>query len=90
MDSLASGGTTFEHAYSATPTCVPARVGLFTGMSQEQHGRLGYAEGVPFPELYPVTMQGCLRDAGYQTQAIGKMHVYPERARCGFDDVKLH
>lgn len=90
LDGLASQGATFDHAYSATPTCVPARVALFTGKSPESHGRLGYREGVPFTELYPVTMQGVLRENGYQTQAIGKMHVYPERSRCGFDDVKLH
>ena len=24
LDQLAAGGTTFTHAYSATPTCVPA------------------------------------------------------------------
>lgn len=90
LDSLAAWGTTFDHAYTATPTCVPARVALFTGKAPESHGRVGYREGVPFTELYPVTMQSSLRDAGYQTQAIGKMHVYPERSRCGFDDVRLH
>ena len=90
LDELAATGTAFSSAYSATPTCVPARVALFTGQSQERHGRLGYSEGVPFQEAHPVTLQGCLRDAGYQTQAIGKMHVWPERARCGFDNVLLH
>ena len=90
LDSIAARGTTFDHAYSATPTCVPARVALFTGKAQESHGRVGYREGVPFAELYPITMQSVLRDSGYQTQAIGKMHVYPERSRCGFDDVRLH
>ncbi|MDY2941894.1 MAG: arylsulfatase [Varibaculum sp.] len=90
LDMLAASGTRFTHAYSATPTCVPARVALFTGQSQEHHGRVGYTEGVPFGQAYPVTMQGELRKAGYQTQAIGKMHVYPERERAGFDDVRLH
>lgn len=90
IDSIAEQGATFDHAYTSTPTCVPARVALFTGQAPESHGRVGYREGVPFSELYPVTMQGVLRDHGYQTQAIGKMHVYPERSRCGFDDVRLH
>ena len=31
LDALAASGSTFEHAYTATPTCVPARVALFTG-----------------------------------------------------------
>lgn len=90
LDEIAGQGTRFARAYSATPTCVPARVALFTGQSQERHGRTGYRDGIPFTEAHPVTMQGVLRDNGYQTQAIGKMHVFPERSRCGFDDVRLH
>lgn len=90
LDMIASEGTTFENAYSATPTCVPARVALLTGQAPSSHGRLGYREGVPFRAAHPVTMPGVLREYGYQTQAIGKMHVYPERERAGFDDVRLH
>ena len=90
LDEIAGQGTRFANAYSATPTCVPARVALFTGQSQERHGRTGYRDGIPFTEAHPVTMQGVLRENGYQTQAIGKMHVFPERSRCGFDDVRLH
>lgn len=90
LDELASKGARFRHAYSATPTCVPARVALFTGQSQEKHGRVGYQEGIPFDVVHPVTIAGEFKKAGYQTQAIGKMHVYPERSRVGFDDVNLH
>ncbi|WP_315915043.1 arylsulfatase [Arthrobacter sp. lap29] len=90
LDELAGGGARFRHGYSATPTCVPARVALFTGQSQERHGRVGYQEGVKFDEVHPITLQGEFRKAGYQTQAIGKLHVYPERSRVGFDDVILH
>lgn len=90
LDEIAGQGTRFARAYSATPTCVPARVALFTGQSQERHGRTGYRDGIPFTQAHPVTMQGTLREHGYQTQAIGKMHVFPERSRCGFDDVRLH
>ncbi|WP_433005690.1 arylsulfatase [Kribbella sp. CA-294648] len=90
LDDLASRGTRFSRAYSATPTCVPARVALMTGQSQEAHGRVGYDDGVPFDRAHPVSLPRELRTAGYQTQAIGKMHVYPERARIGFDDVLLH
>ena len=38
-----------------SPTCVPARVAMFTGKSPELHGRYGYREGISFPEAYPVT-----------------------------------
>ncbi len=90
LDELARRGTRFSRGYSATPTCVPARVALFTGQSQERHGRVGYDDGIPFNVAHPVTMQGEFRRFGYQTQAIGKMHVFPERSRVGFDDVILH
>ncbi|TWD84917.1 arylsulfatase A-like enzyme [Kribbella amoyensis] len=90
LDELARGGVRFANGYSATPSCVPARAALFTGQSQEAHGRVGYDDGVPFEVAHPVTMQGEFKRAGYHTQAIGKMHVWPERARLGFDDVILH
>ncbi|WP_232820249.1 arylsulfatase [Brachybacterium sp. YJGR34] len=90
LDDLARGGYRFTRAYSATPTCVPARVALFTGQSPDRHGRYGYREGISFPAAYPVTLQSTLGENGYQTYAVGKMHVFPDRARCGFDEVQLH
>jgi len=88
LDALADSGVWLRNAYSATPTCVPARMALMTGLRQESHRRVGYADGVPFD--IDVTLPRTFRDAGYQTQAIGKMHYTPERARLGFDDVILH
>lgn len=90
FDDLARGGYRFSRAYSATPTCVPARVALLTGKSPALHGRYGYREGISFPDAYPVTLPSVLREDGYQTYAVGKMHVFPDRARCGFDEVLLH
>ena len=90
LDDLARGGFRFPRAYSATPTCVPARVALLTGKSPALHGRYGYREGISFPDAYPVTLPSVLREEGYQTYAVGKMHVFPDRARCGFDEVQLH
>lgn len=88
LDGWAAGGTRFDRAYTATPSCVPARAALLTGQSQESTGRVGYVDGVPWD--YPRPMAGEFAAAGYQTQAVGKMHVYPERNRMGFDDVALH
>ena len=90
LDDIARGGYRFPRAYSATPTCVPARVALLTGKSPALHGRYGYREGISFPDAYPVTLPSVLREEGYQTYAVGKMHVFPDRARCGFDEVQLH
>ncbi|MDN5600254.1 MAG: sulfatase-like hydrolase/transferase, partial [Brachybacterium sp.] len=80
LDSLARGGNRFTRAYSSTPTCIPARVGLFTGTGPETHGRYGYRERISFPDAYPTTLPGTLREHGYQTYGVGKMHVWPERA----------
>lgn len=90
LDDLARRGYRFRRGYSATPTCVPARVAMLTGKSPAEHGRYGYREGVNFPAAYPVTLPSVLRESGYQTFAVGKMHVFPDRARCGFDEVLLH
>jgi arylsulfatase len=35
------------------------------------------------------TMAQCFRDAGYQAFSVGKLHVYPQRSRIGFDDCIL-
>jgi arylsulfatase A-like enzyme len=88
LDRMATEGVRFTRAYSAVPSCVAARAALFTGLSQRSHGRVGYRDGVLWD--YPVTVAGEFTRHGYQTQAIGKMHVYPERSQVGFQNVILH
>lgn len=88
IDQLARNGVIFKNAYSATPTCVPARASLLTGMSQTSTGRVGYQERVPWQ--YEHTLPGELAKNGYHTQCVGKMHVYPARNLCGFHNVVLH
>lgn len=88
LDSLASSGTIFSNAYSACPTCVPARASLYTGMSQRKTGRVGYQDLVPWN--YEHTLAGELSKAGYYTQCVGKMHVHPLRNTLGFHNVRLH
>ncbi|MBZ5583804.1 MAG: arylsulfatase [Acidobacteriia bacterium] len=81
LDRLARGGVMFRHAYSSTPTCTPARAALLTGMSPWNYGMLGYGA---VAERYSVEMPRLLRDAGYYTAGIGKMHWRPQRALHGF------
>ncbi|RKN61271.1 arylsulfatase [Paenibacillus ginsengarvi] len=88
LDALVTKGVTFENAYSATPTCIPARAAIMTGLSQRSHGRVGYRDRVRWN--YPHTIAGELAKAGYHTQCVGKMHVYPARNLCGFHNVVLH
>ena len=88
LDSLAAQSTFFERAYSACPTCLPARVSLFTGQTPAHHGRVGYEDGVSwdFPHMLPQVFS----DAGYQTACAGKLHVHPPRLACGFQTLRLH
>jgi arylsulfatase A-like enzyme len=86
LDSLARQGVLFRHACSSTPTCTPARAGLLTGQAPWSHGLLGYGN---VAEHYAVEMLRLLRDAGYYTTGIGKMHWTPQRALHGFHQTIL-
>ena len=88
LDSLAADGVYFPNAYSACPTCVPARASLYTGMTHVHAGRVGYEDLAPW--TYEHTLAGELARAGYYTQCVGKMHVHPLLSRLGFHVVRLH
>jgi len=81
-------GTTFSRAYTECPVCVPARRTLHTGMTPRNHGINQYELGHRLPDV--PTLAQCFSKAGYQTQAVGKLHLHPMRTRAGFDDVLLH
>ncbi len=87
LDELARSGVRFRNAYAECPVCIPARRTLMTGASPRTHGDRDFGETKPMPAL--PTMAQTFRDAGYQAYAVGKLHVYPQRNRVGFDDVIL-
>lgn len=86
FDRIAKEGVVFERAYSSTPSCTPARAGLLTGLSPWNHGMLGYGRVAP---KYDYEMPGAMKEAGYYTYAIGKLHYYPQRNYHGFDGALL-
>lgn len=88
LDTLATQGLSFDKAYSACPSCIPARAALLTGRSQGKHGRIGYEDGVTWNYQHYLAEE--LSQAGYQSQCVGKMHVHPPRNLCGFGNIKLH
>lgn len=88
LDKIASGGVRFSRAYASCPTCIPSRASLLTGLSPERHGRVGYQDGVPW--IYPTSIGREFTKNGYRTHVVGKMHVYPEREKLGFETVELH
>lgn len=74
IDSLASRGVVFERAYVANPLCMPARSTLFTGRTPRDHGVR--TNGIPLIKNIP-TLPEALRQAGYRTHAVGKLHLTP-------------
>jgi arylsulfatase len=86
LDRLAHEGALFRRGYSSTPSCLPARAALLTGMSPWGHGCLGY---VPIPERYSCEMPRVFTDAGWSTCAIGKNHFSPLRNPHGYETVIL-
>ena len=87
LDHMASRGVNFTRGYSTCPVCIPARRTLLSGQSPDSHGLRQYQDGLDFNP--PATLPGCLRDAGYQTQLIGKLHLHPQGRRYGFDNMIL-
>ena len=86
LDWLARSGAHFLHAYAECPSCIPARRSLMSGMAPAANGMVGFqvAEWNP-----PHTLAGELSKAGYQTEMIGKAHLFPARRRYGFDRMQL-
>jgi len=87
LDHLARTGIRFTRCYSTCPVCIPARRSLMTGAFPRTHGDRVYTDQLPMPNI--TTLAQSFRDAGYQAYAVGKLHVYPQRDRIGFDDVIL-
>ena len=90
LDRLAAASTNFTAAFVQAPVCVPSRVSLLTGRYPHSHkNRVNYTPCDP----REVFLQRMLRDAGYRTGSVGKLHYYPptaEHARStGFDRVLL-
>jgi arylsulfatase len=86
LDRIAKEGVRFRCAYTSTPSCTPARAGLLTGLSPWNHGMLGYSR---VAVRYRHELPRMLRDAGYYTTGIGKMHWHPQRNLHGFHQTLL-
>ena len=85
LDSLAASGTNFTRAYSTCPLCIPARRTLISGLHSAHHGTVVNKEGQDFTP--PATIPRLVREQGYQTQLIGKLHVGLPGKRYGFDHI---
>lgn len=75
LDGLANTGVLFENMYCQGPVCVPARVSLMTERYVRDHG--AFDNDYPAPNALSPTVVNTIRDAGYYTAAIGKLHLFP-------------
>ncbi|WP_127582923.1 arylsulfatase [Paenibacillus koleovorans] len=90
IDWLASRGTLFTSAYSPSPSCIPARACLLTGMDPWNTGILGTGNGQgPMGVGFEHTLPGELSKAGYHTHGIGNLHFFPQRSLNGFHSTQL-
>src|SRR5262245_55339132 len=71
IDRLAESGVVFEHAYTPSPLCAPARPSFMSGLLPDQSGVFDNA--AEFASAIP-TFAHYLRHAGYHTCLSGKMH----------------
>ncbi|MBT5831698.1 MAG: sulfatase-like hydrolase/transferase [Candidatus Latescibacteria bacterium] len=94
MDRLANEGVNFDHYFIQNPVCMPSRVSFLTGQYPSTTGITHM--GVPVPEDF-VTLPKMLRNSGYHSANIGKLHFLPHANRnhsevhpdYGFDHLEI-
>ena len=81
IDALAKSGTRFSHAFATVSSCSPSRASLYTGLYTHTSGQYGLAHAAHnFHTRDNVrSLPRLLRDAGYRTGIIGKVHVLPQK-----------
>lgn len=94
LDALAARGTNFSHHFVQNPVCMPSRVSM---LSSQYPSTLGITHmGVPVPETL-MTLPRLLKQYGYRTANIGKLHFLPHANRdhrlphpaYGFDHLEI-
>jgi arylsulfatase A-like enzyme len=71
LDQLAREGANLGNMFANNPVCMPSRACWWTGRYCSSHGVRG--NGVPLPE-HEITLAHVMRDAGYFTAQVGKLH----------------
>src|SRR5262249_56802687 len=79
IDALAKSGVRFSHAFATVASCSPSRATLFTGLHTHTSGQYGLAHAAhnQHTQAWVQSLPKLLRDAGYRTGIIGKVHVLP-------------
>ena len=80
LDRLAGEGVRFSNAFCTTASCSASRSVMLSGLQNHTNGQYGHQHDIhhfsylPFVKPTPVL----LKEAGYLTGVIGKLHVGPE------------
>ncbi|MFT5378258.1 MAG: arylsulfatase, partial [Candidatus Latescibacterota bacterium] len=80
IDRLVHEGVTFTGCHITAPSCAPSRASLFTGYYPHTTGILKNADAWNHSWIEE------LRDSGYRTINVGKMHSYPYHTPLGFEE----
>jgi len=74
LDRLVDQGITFTRAYTPSPVCAAARCSMVTGLNP---AKTKCWDNMTMP-LHATSYMETLRQSGYQTHGIGKMHFVPD------------
>ncbi len=86
LDRLAAEGCRFTRAYATQSVCSPGRASILTGLYPHECGQIGLAtHKFAMYRQWP-SIPTLLKQAGYRTGRLGKLHVLPESA-FAFDHV---
>ena len=80
LDALAGEGVLFTDAYASVSSCSSSRSTLYTGLYSHTNGMYGLSHDVHNFSLFDdvKTVPAMLKQAGYKTALVGKLHVKPE------------
>ena len=81
IDRLAEEGILFRNAYVPQAGCSQSRASFFTGLYPHQHGQIGLATwGFRLYHDTTPNLPRILKNNGYRTGLIGKLHINPASA----------
>lgn len=86
LDFLASQGTTFDNAITASTVCAPARASFITGLPVSGHG--AWTNNIPC-KPGTVYLPERMNEAGYLTGAVGCYDHAPYGNSCGYKYTKV-
>ncbi|MCZ6633204.1 MAG: sulfatase-like hydrolase/transferase [bacterium] len=86
IDTLASQGTRFSHAFCQHPQCAPSRASILTGRYPHVNGAISNYTAVGEHEI---TLGEYFQSAGYRSIGVGKLHLYDHKKQAGFTDTQL-